>query len=154
MKKTDSMKETLVSNALQEFYRSRRAQTICSAIIRRKIKREVGQLRNILKFKSKQKTIGQIKMENDFKLALSRVFSVEKSNSDRDSIEANDNQNGILYVYINSDLKIYECCLFLDSINQEFEIESIVDNSVADERMEEDDAQNGTRIRFLLRNLF
>lgn len=105
-KKNDSAKETLVSNALQEFYRSRNAQTICSAIIRRKVKREVGKLRNILKFKSKQKTIGNIQKENEFKSALSRVFSVEKSNqNDEHVMETDDVHNGIHYIYNNISLK-------------------------------------------------
>lgn len=112
------MKETLVSNALQEFYRSRRTETICIAILRRKVKHEVGHLRNILKFKSKQKTVGQIQKERDFKLALSKVFSVQRSNGNQSSMEMDDDD----------------------------EIEPNLENSLIesdDQTIEEADAQNG-----------
>lgn len=101
MKQTDSMKETLVSNALEEFYRQKNVRTICTGNIRRKIKREVGNLRQILKFKSKQKTAKQNQAENEYKITLSNVFPIEKSIDEFDdtrmeSDEQTNDQNGII----------------------------------------------------------
>lgn len=89
IRKSDSMKETLVSNALQEFYQSRGAQMVCIGNIRKKIRSEVGKLRSILKFSSKKKTPRQIKIENDYKVSLSRVFPVE-SNGIENLMETDD----------------------------------------------------------------
>lgn len=77
-KQSDSSKETFVSNALEECYRSKKIATICKGNIRRKVKREVGKLSKILKFKTKSKTTKQIQMENEFRSTLSNVFPIEK----------------------------------------------------------------------------
>lgn len=71
-------KETLVAKALENFYHSKRIVTILNVNIRRKIKREVGQLKKILKFKSKNKKRNQIEMENRFKSTLSNTFVIER----------------------------------------------------------------------------
>lgn len=102
MKQSDSMKETLVSNALEEFYRQKDVRTICTGNIRRKIKREVGNLRQILKFKSKQKTAKQNQAENEYKITLSNVFPIGKSIDEFDdtrmeSDEQTNDQNGIIF---------------------------------------------------------
>lgn len=76
--KSDSAKETLVAKALEEFYHSKRIATILNINIRRKVKREVGQLKKILKFKCKTKKPNQIEMENRFKLTLSNTFVIER----------------------------------------------------------------------------
>lgn len=84
---TDSKKESLVANALEEFYKKRNVRTISKPIIRRKIRKEIGNLKNILRFKSKNKTNKQIQIEDDFKSRLSNVFRIEKSCNDDLSFE-------------------------------------------------------------------
>lgn len=87
VRKSDNVKETLVAKALERFYRSKNLRIICTASVKRKVKREIGNLRKILKFKSKQKTANQIESEAVFKSTLSNVFSVEKIANDESSSE-------------------------------------------------------------------
>lgn len=51
-----NIKETRAAEALEQFYHSKGIKTVCQAIMKKKIKREVGDLTRILKFKSKNKT--------------------------------------------------------------------------------------------------
>lgn len=84
---SNNVKDTLVSNALNDLYRSKRIKTICELSIIRKIKREIGNLRKILRFKSKEKTPNQIRSENAFRLSLLNVFDITNSESGTEHIE-------------------------------------------------------------------
>lgn len=79
---SNNVKELLTANALEALYRSKKIPTVCSVNVKRKIKREVGNLAKILKFKSKGKSAKQIKMENEFKSTLSNIFSIEKNSNE------------------------------------------------------------------------
>lgn len=104
------MKETLVSDALEEFYRQRDMRTICTGNIRRKIRREIGNLRKILKLKSKQKTANQNQAENEYRSALSNVFPIEKNivECENSRMESDDNieQNGINFTRLPSSFTV------------------------------------------------
>lgn len=77
--KPDTSKETKVSSALKSFYTQRNIDTLNELTIRRKIHTQVLSLKKILKFKSKEKTQANIKMENIFKSQLSNIFQIKKS---------------------------------------------------------------------------
>lgn len=78
-KKSANIKETRVAEALEQFYYSKGITTICQINIKRKIKKEIGNLTKILKFKSKKKNENHIRLENEFKADILNVFTVEKT---------------------------------------------------------------------------
>lgn len=82
-----NVKETLVLKALTDLYRSKGINTICELSIIRKIKREIGKLSKILKFKTKKKTPNQIRSENEFRLSLLDVFDITNSESGTEHLE-------------------------------------------------------------------
>lgn len=110
VRESESKKETFVANALLEFYRLRRTPTICIGNIRKKVKREVEKLSKILKFKSKEKTNQQTQIENEYRLTLSNVFSIEKPydvQTTQMEIDEDFDLNGILFQNTNM---IYSYC--------------------------------------------
>lgn len=67
--------------------------------IRRRIGREIGQLRKILKFKNKSKRPEQIRIEHNFKLSLSNIFAIENLSRDRtpsENVSMEIDEEGIL----------------------------------------------------------
>lgn len=147
-KQTDSAKETLVANALENLYRSKNQLTVCKAIIRRKIKREVGNLTKILKFKSKNKTNNQIQKEIDFKSTLSNTFNITKISNGSNSEESvrmeidEPNESGIFTFHeISHMLHHFIICIFVFSLTILDHIEVDSENE-DDHRFDQDDSQD------------
>lgn len=109
---TDSTKEAHVAKALEDLYRTKRISAICTAVIKRKVKRQVGKLKQILKLKSKTKTTKQIQMEHEFKSSLTETFRIEnfgnsQSSAEDTAMEINEqNENGTIFRCAN---KIDSC---------------------------------------------
>lgn len=76
---SDTSKEARVTNALKNCYAQRNIETLNELTIRRKIHNQILALKKILKFKSKEKTQDNIRMENAFKMELTNVFLIRKS---------------------------------------------------------------------------
>lgn len=107
-KQTDSKKQAHVAKALEDLYCTKRIATICNTVIRRKVKRQVGKLKQILKFRSKTKTINQIQLENEFKSSLTETFPIEnfgnaQTPAEDTAMEINEqNENGIIFRCANN----------------------------------------------------
>lgn len=87
-----------VAEALINFYRQRNIDTISELGIRKKVSNEVATLNKILKFKSKNKNIQNISLENTFKQRLDEVFPVARATAEifaeSDSMETDEPNDG------------------------------------------------------------
>lgn len=73
---SDSVKEKTVAMILKQFYESRNINTMSTFGIISKIKREINVLKKVLKFKTKQKTEANIRLETTFIENMDSLFDV------------------------------------------------------------------------------
>lgn len=92
---SDTKKESRVSSALKNFYTDRNVETLHEFTIRRKIRTQIMSLRKILRFKSKEKTQSNIRMENAFRAQLSNIFQIGKPTVDVDYVVPMDVEESI-----------------------------------------------------------
>lgn len=102
---------TRVAEALQQFYYSKGIATICQINIKRKIKKEIGNLNKILKFKSKKKSDNHNRLANEYKANILNVFNVEKT------VVANPAADENIEIHMNED----------SSLDENMDIEGILD---------------------------
>lgn len=84
---SDASKEAQVISALERFYAQRNIETLSKVRIRSKIRSQIFSLKKVLKFKSKEKTQANIRMENAFKSQLSGIFRIRKSTAQSGDVE-------------------------------------------------------------------
>lgn len=78
VRKSDSSKENYVAEALVNFYKRKNILTFNVQSIKNKIKKTVCELRKIIKFKSKIKTVQNIRTEALFRSRLNDIFEIRR----------------------------------------------------------------------------
>lgn len=79
LNETDTAKEARVATALINSYRRRSIETLNYRTVQVKIRKAVCSLKQVLKFKSKEKTRSNLQIEGAFKSELLKEFQVRKS---------------------------------------------------------------------------
>lgn len=75
---SDSLKEKMVAQALMSVYKETNIPISSELTIQNRIKRNIAQMKTILKFQRKSKTSDNVRIEGDFILRLEETFDVRR----------------------------------------------------------------------------
>lgn len=76
---SDSLKEKIVAQELIRVYERLNIPVLSELTIKNKIKRSIAELKKVLKFQTKSKTVDNVRVENNFVTKLGDIFDISRS---------------------------------------------------------------------------